>query len=207
MLLLIVLATSCGGRDSWLRDPLPDRPAVVPPAALAADAPRVRVTTSVGDFVVALYPERAPRSVENFLRYVDDGFYDGTIVHRVERESATAPAVIQAGGYDGDLELKPTREPIPLEADNGLSNLRGTLAMARRTDPDSATSQFFVNFLDNPALDHSPARDGYAVFGVVVEGMDVVDRITMVPTAPIPGTRLATAPMIEVRIETARRED
>lgn len=206
LLPMIALVAGCGGRDSWLNDPLPERPAVEPPAPLPDEAPRVRFTTSVGDFVVALYAERMPVTVTNFLEYVDAGFYDRTLVHRVERVSASAPAVIQAGGYDTELEVKSTREPIPLESSSDLSNVRGTLAMARAGDPDTATSQFFVNFLDNPGLDGDEARPGYAVFGVVVEGMDVVDRITMVPVAAVAGTRLSTAPMIDVIIERVRRE-
>lgn len=202
---LLALA-GCGGRDAWLHEPLPERPAVQPPGPVAADAPRVRLVTSVGELVVALYPEYAPITVENFLRYVDQGFYEGTIIHRVERGPATL-AVLQGGGYDADLQRKPTREPIPLESDNGLSNLRGTIAMARTSEPDSATSQFFLNYLDNPALDYAgPERPGYAVFGVAVEGIETVDRISMVPTHALPGTPFQVAPMVDVVIESARRD-
>ena len=204
-LTLALMAVACGGRDEWLNVPLPERPAVQPPAPVAADAPRVRVTTSVGDVVIALYPDQAPASVENFLRYVDDGFYDGTIIHRVEPE-LPGPPVIQGGGYTPSLELKSTREPVRGEADNGLHNVRGSVAMARTNDPDSATSQFFVNYLTAPLLDHSPERYGYTVFGVVVEGMDVVDRITLVPAQPAPGTQLARVPMVDVVVETMRRD-
>jgi len=203
--ILAVLTLACGGRNEWLNVELPERGAVEPPAPLASDAPRVRITTSVGDVVVALYPGYAPVSVENFLRYVDDGFYDGTLVHRVEPESP-GPPVIQGGGFTRDLEPKPTREPVRGEADNGLNNVRGALVMARTNDPDSATSQFFINYLDAPRLDHSPDNYGYTVFGVVVEGMEVVDRITMVPVQPAPGTRLTRVPMIDIVLETVRRE-
>lgn len=206
LLVAVVLATAaCGGRDEWLNVPLPDRGAVVPPAPLASDTPRVRISTSVGDIVVALYPGYAPVSVENFLRYVDDGFYDGTIIHRVEPESP-GPPVIQGGGFTAGLEPKPTRGPIRGEADNGLHNVRGAVVMARTNDPDSATSQFFIDYLDAPLLDHSPDSYGYTVFGVVVEGMGVVDRITMVPVQPVAGTRLTRVPMIDVLVERVRRE-
>jgi len=203
--IVAVLTAACGGRNEWLNVPLPERGSVEPPAPLASDAPRVRITTSVGDVVVALYPGYAPVSVENFLRYVDDGFYDGTIVHRVEPESP-GPPVIQGGGFTPGLEPKPTREPIRGEADNGLSNVRGAIVMARTSDPDSATSQFFINYLDAPRLDHSSDNYGYTVFGVVVEGMEVVDRITMVPVQPVQGTRLTRVPMIDILLETVRRE-
>lgn len=200
-----LLAVACGGRNEWLNVSLPDRGAVDPPAPLASDAPRVRITTGVGDIVIALYPRYAPASVENFLSYVDDGFYDGTIFHRVEPESP-GPPVIQGGGFTPNLEPKPTRGPIRGEADNGLRNVRGAVVMARTSDPDSATSQFFIDYLDAPRLDHSSDSYGYTVFGVVVEGMEVVDRITMVPVQPAPGTRLTRVPMIDILLERVRRE-
>jgi cyclophilin family peptidyl-prolyl cis-trans isomerase len=200
-----LMTVACGGRNEWLNVPLPERGAVELPAPLAGDAPLVRMTTSVGDVVVALYPGYAPVTVDNFLRYVDDGFYDGTIIHRVEPESP-GPPVIQGGGFTPGLEPKPTRGPIRGESDNGLHNVRGAIAMARASDPDSATSQFFIDYLDAPGLDPRPGRDGYTVFGVVVEGMEVVDRITMVPVQPAPGTRLTRVPMIDVLLERVRRE-
>jgi len=200
-----LLTVACGGRNEWLNVPLPDRGAVEPPAPVTSDAPRVRIATSVGDVVIALYPGHAPVNVENFLRYVDDGFYDGTIVHRVEPESP-GPPVIQGGGFTPGLEPKTTRGPVRGEADNGLHNVRGAVAMARSTDPDSATSQFFIDYLDAPLLDHGPDSYGYTVFGVVVEGIEVVDRITMVPVQAAPGTRLTRVPMIDVLVERARRE-
>ncbi len=152
------------------------------PALQAADHPRVKVDTNLGSFVIELYPEKAPKTVENFLQYVRDGFYDGTIFHRV-----IDGFMIQGGGFTPDFERKETRAPIVNEADNGLKNTRGTIAMARTMDPHSATAQFFINVKDNPFLDHTgktPRGWGYAVFGKVVEGMDVVDRIRKVRTGP-----------------------
>jgi peptidyl-prolyl cis-trans isomerase A (cyclophilin A) len=144
-----------------------------------AFAQKVRLATSLGDIVVELDPEKAPKSVDNFLRYVKAGHYDGVIFHRV-----IETFMIQTGGYKSDLTEKPTRAPIVLESRNGLSNLRGTVAMARTAVPNSATSQFFINVNDNLGLDQANARDGegYAVFGKVVEGMDVVDKIKATPT-------------------------
>lgn len=142
----------------------------------AVPAPRVAVTTNMGRMVIELDPAKAPKSVENFLQYVDSGFYDGTVFHRV-----IANFMIQGGGFTADLQRKQTKAPIPNEANNGLSNLRGTVAMARTSDPNSATSQFFINTVDNPRLDFVSEQNaytwGYAVFGKVVEGMDVVDAI------------------------------
>jgi peptidyl-prolyl cis-trans isomerase B (cyclophilin B) len=142
--------------------------------------PVVEVATNHGIFVITLDPAHAPKSVENFLAYVDAKHYDGTIFHRV-----IPTFMIQGGGYDQQMEKKPTRPPIQNEADNGLKNKRGTVAMARTGDPHSATAQFFVNVVDNAFLDHT-AKDGtgwgYAVFGTVIEGMDVVDKIKAVKT-------------------------
>ena len=149
-------------------------------AALPGWAQKVRLQTSEGDIVIELQADKAPRTVENFLQYVRARHYDGTIFHRVIESF-----MIQGGGFDAQLNQKPTRPPIPLEARNGLSNARGTVAMARTAVPDSATAQFFINVVDNPFLDAANARDGngYAVFGRVVEGMEVVDRIRTRPTA------------------------
>jgi peptidyl-prolyl cis-trans isomerase A (cyclophilin A) len=144
--------------------------------AAPAFAQKVRLATSAGDIVIELDPEKAPKSSDNFLKYVKAGHYDGLIFHRV-----IETFMIQGGGMKPDMSEKPTRPPIPLESGNGLSNLRGTLAMARTGDPNSATSQFFINVVDNVRLDKSEGRDGYAVFGKVVEGMDVVDKIKVVP--------------------------
>lgn len=147
-------------------------------AALPAWTQKVRLVTSMGDIVVEVDAEKAPKSAANFLQYAKSGHYDGTVFHRVIENF-----MIQGGGFKPDLTQKPTRAPIPLESRNGLNNIRGTLAMARTSDPNSATSQFFINVVDNAFLDAANSRDGqgYAVFGKVVEGMDVVDRIRAVP--------------------------
>lgn len=144
--------------------------------------PVVEVETNLGTFVITLDPGKAPASVENFLRYVDTNHYDGTIFHRVIKTF-----MIQGGGYDQQLEKKPVRPAIQNEADNGVLNTRGTVAMARTGEPHSATSQFFVNVVDNKFLDHTGKDQrgwGYAVFGKVTDGMDVVDKIKEVPTGP-----------------------
>ncbi|HTT07611.1 MAG TPA: peptidylprolyl isomerase [Gammaproteobacteria bacterium] len=149
-------------------------------AAYAAAAPRVRLQTSMGDIIVELYPDQAPKSVANFLAYVKSGFYDGTIFHRV-----IDGFMIQGGGFTADFEEKKTRAPIENEAGNGLQNTRGTIAMARTSDPHSASAQFFINVADNAFLNHTADTEqgwGYCVFGRVVEGMDTVDKIRKVPT-------------------------
>ncbi len=136
---------------------------------------RVKLETSLGPIVLELDEEKAPKTVENFIGYVREGFYDGTIFHRVIKGF-----MIQGGGHTADLVQKPTGEPIPNEAANGLSNQTGTIAMARTADPHSASAQFFINTADNTFLDHqgeTPQGWGYAVFGRVVEGMDIVRRI------------------------------
>lgn len=142
-------------------------------------AQTVKLSTSEGDIVVQLDAAKAPKTVENFVQYVKAGHYNGTIFHRVIKTF-----MIQGGGMTPDMKEKPTRAPIPLESRNGLSNVRGTLAMARTSIPDSATAQFFINVKDNNFLDaaQSPDGNGYAVFGKVVQGMDVVDKIRMVET-------------------------
>lgn len=137
-----------------------------------ADATQVKVETSAGDFVLQVDAERAPLSAANFLEYVQSGFYDGTIFHRVVNGF-----VIQGGGYTPDMSLKPTRPAIANEAGNGLINRRGSVAMARTGNPHSADSQFYINLADNLALDPKPTRWGYAVFGEVVQGMEVIDKI------------------------------
>lgn len=143
-------------------------------------APQVKLETSMGDIVIALNQEKAPKTVANFLSYVEDGFYNGTIFHRVIENF-----MIQGGGFDENFQQKQTRAAIENEADNGLSNKRGAIAMARTNDPHSATAQFFINTVDNDFLDFrgkAPSGWGYAVFGEVVEGMDVVDKIRTVDT-------------------------
>lgn len=146
-----------------------------------ATASKVLIKTSLGDMTVELYADKAPKSVENFLAYANSGFYDGTIFHRVIDNF-----MIQGGGFTRELRQKPTRPAIPNEAKNGLSNLRGTLAMARTGDPNSATAQFFINVTDNQRLDYTSDQNGmtwgYAVFGKVISGLDVVDKIKAVPT-------------------------
>lgn len=157
---------------------------IIAMAAAAADkksgAPRVMLETSMGEIILELDPEGAPKTVENFLGYAEAGFYDGTIFHRV-----IDGFMIQGGGFTEDMTQKSTRAEIANEADNGLKNKRGTIAMARRGDPDSASSQFFINTVNNRPLDHTGKSSqgwGYAVFGEVVEGMDVVDAIAKVKT-------------------------
>ncbi len=140
--------------------------------------PKVRLSTSAGDIVLELYPEKAPKTVENFLQYVREQHYDGTIFHRV-----IDGFMIQGGGFTADFQQKATRAPIALEAANGLKNDRGTIAMARTGNPNSATAQFFINVVNNPMLNApNPDGYGYAVFGKVVQGMDTVDKIKGVAT-------------------------
>jgi peptidyl-prolyl cis-trans isomerase A (cyclophilin A) len=151
--------------------------AVVPMGAGAAD-PQVDVKTSMGSFRVELFADKAPKSVDNFLQYVKSGHYNNTIFHRV-----IPGFMVQGGGMTADMSQKPTRPPIPIESKNGLKNELGTLAMARTNDPNSATSQFFINVNKNDFLNY-PGQDGhgYTVFGKVVDGMDVVNKIVAVPT-------------------------
>jgi cyclophilin family peptidyl-prolyl cis-trans isomerase len=143
----------------------------------SANNPRVVIKTSEGDITVQLLANKAPATVANFLAYVDSGFYNGTIFHRVIPEF-----MIQGGGFGPDMKEKATREPVANESDNGLHNLRGTLAMARTSNPDSATAQFFINQRSNQRLDGANGRPGYTVFGEVIQGMDIVDFIATAPT-------------------------
>ena len=147
--------------------------------ALAAQAQTVRLSTSQGDIRIALDAEHAPKSVANFIQYVKAGHYNGLIFHRVIPEF-----MIQGGGFTPKMDQRPTKPPIPLESRNGLLNVRGSIAMARTGDPNSATAQFFINTVDNAFLDAANSADGngYAVFGRVLEGMDVVDKIRAMPT-------------------------
>jgi cyclophilin family peptidyl-prolyl cis-trans isomerase len=165
---------------------------------MSGENPLVRFETSHGDFSVEVDEESAPISAQNFLRYVDGGFYDGTIFHRV-----IAGFMIQGGGFDAGMEHKSGHAPIRNEADNGLRNLRGSLAMARTNDLHSATSQFFINLVDNAFLDHRTGNFGYAVFGRVVGGMDVVDRIAKSKTGRRQGHD--DVPAETVLIKSARR--
>jgi len=158
----------------------------------------IRFETSHGGFTIELFPREAPVTVANFLEYVDAGFFDGTIFHRI-----VPGFVIQGGGLTADFANKQTRAPIANEAKNGLKNTRGSLSMARTNDINSATSQFFVNLKDNGFLDHGPRDYGYAVFGRVTEGMDVIDRIAAVATGRRKG--YTDAPLEDVVIVSARR--
>ncbi|MGE0452801.1 MAG: peptidylprolyl isomerase [Vicinamibacteria bacterium] len=159
-----------------LSQAVPPTPPSPTPAAVTS-GPRVLLETSLGNLLIGLYPDKAPITVENFLRYARAGHYDGTIFHRV-----IPGFMAQGGGYDARLAEKPTRAAIRNEARNGLRNLRGTVAMARTNAADSATAQFFVNVRENAALDFGIRGAGYAVFGEVLEGMEVVDRMVAVPT-------------------------
>ena len=167
-------------------------------AAQSKDPVTVLITTSKGNITVELLPDKAPETVANFLRYVDEGFYNGTIFHRV-----ISGFMIQGGGFDQEYTKKPTHDPVMNEADNGLPNVRGSIAMARTSDPHSATAQFFINHTDNPALDHRNKGSGwgYAVFGKVTDGMEVVDKIASVDTGP-GGPFRQDAPREMVVIET-----
>jgi peptidyl-prolyl cis-trans isomerase A (cyclophilin A) len=157
----------------------------------------IRFETSHGNFTIELFPKEAPTSAENFQKYVDEEFFDGTIFHRI-----VPGFVIQGGGLTADFANKTTRTPIKNEAKNGLKNTRGSLSMARTSDINSATSQFFVNLSDNAFLDHGPRDYGYAVFGRVTEGMDVIDKIAAVKTGRRKG--YTDAPMEDVVIKSAR---
>ena len=147
-------------------------------------AQTVKLTTSQGDIRIALNAEKAPMSVANFVQYVKAGHYNGLIFHRVIENF-----MVQGGGFTEKMDQRPTKSPIPLEASNGLQNVRGSVAMARTGEPNSATSQFFINTVDNAFLDAANSRDGngYAVFGQVIEGMDVVDKIRALPTTTVNG--------------------
>jgi peptidyl-prolyl cis-trans isomerase B (cyclophilin B) len=171
------------------------------PARAAGKEPVVELVTSMGTIKVKLLPEKAPKTVANFLAYVKSGHYDGTVFHRVIDNF-----MIQGGGFDPNLKEKPTRAPIENEADNGLTNDRGTIAMARTSDPHSASAQFFINVRDNAGLNHrgkTPAGWGYCVFGQVVGGMDVVDAIRKVPTGS-KGQFDSDVPQKDVVIKKAR---
>ena len=174
------------------------------PVASAAPSPRVLVKTTLGDIVIELYPDKAPKTVDNFLKYVDDGFYNGTIFHRV-----IGGFMIQGGGmtaelYKGQSRPKANRAPIELESQNGLKNDTGWVAMARTSVPNSATSQFFINVADNHSLNHpNPDGHGYAVFGKVVEGMSTVEAIKKVRTGSVAGMR--DVPADPVVIESVTR--
>lgn len=178
------LAMACAG-GSRAETPLPN--------------PQVVITTDHGRITLRLFRDKAPVTVENFLTYVDEGFYDGTIFHRV-----IADFMIQGGGFLPDLTEKPTREPIVNESRNRLHNVRGSIAMARTSDPDSATAQFFINQRTNLQLDWSPTGEGYTVFGEVTDGMSVVDYITTAPVKRVGG--MSDVPEEPVVIRSIRRK-
>lgn len=162
-------------------------------------SPKVKLTTSLGAIVIQLNAEKAPVSTANFLQYVNEGFYNGTIFHRVIKDF-----MAQGGGFDTGFKQKTTHDPIKNEADNGLTNKRGSIAMARTPDPNSATAQFFINYRDNAFLNHTsptPSGWGYAVFGEVVEGMDVVDAMANQPTGNRGGHQ--DVPKTDIVIEKA----
>jgi peptidyl-prolyl cis-trans isomerase B (cyclophilin B) len=164
---------------------------------------KIRFSTRLGEIEIGLYDDKAPRTVENILAYVETGHYEGTLFHRV-----IPGFVVQGGGLTPDMAQKPTRAPVENEADNGLKNRRGTLSMARTPDPHSATSQFFINLADNAFLDftaETPQGWGYAVFGEVVGGMEVVDRLAALETGTRHGHR--DVPVDDVLIEKAERID
>lgn len=156
--------------------------------------PKVAVETTLGNFTIELNQEKAPISVANFLRYVDDGSYVGTQFHRV-----IPGFVVQGGGLDADLRPRPEYAPVKNESANGLSNRYGSIAMARTSDPDSATRQFYINISNNTMLDNTPGRPGYAVFGKVIRGMDVVEKMAAVPTRNAGG--MADVPVTPIVIE------
>ncbi len=170
--------------------------------ALAQAAPQVKFSTSAGDFVVEVYPDKAPKTVENFLRYVNDKHYNGIIFHRV-----IDGFMIQAGGYDSKYQERKTRPPIAHEGREALErggsgNVMGTIAMARTSDPHSASAQFFINVADNTRLDPTPQSFGYTTFGKVISGMDIVNKIKSTPTGP-GGPFPTDAPVTQVVITSA----
>ena len=168
------------------------------PLAAAAENPQVKIATTLGDIIVELYPDKAPKSVENFLGLVEDNFYEGLIFHRV-----VANFVIQAGGYDPAMTYRQPPGTVPNESFNGLPNQKGAIAMARLNDPDSADTQFFINVRHNPHLDAAPGRPGYSVFGQVVDGMAVVTEIELSDTGIKAG--MAGVPDTPIVIQTVER--
>ncbi len=171
LILGLLAASSLPSSKAAEKSPAPEKPAA------AAQSPQLLVVTSMGNFTIELNAERAPLTVANFLNYVDQGHYTNTIVHRV-----VANFVVQMGGFDTDYKPRPAPAKVPNESGNGLSNVRGTVGLARTQDPHGGNAQFYVNIADNAALDPNQTRWGYAVFGKVVSGMEIVDRISNVAT-------------------------
>ncbi len=189
----IILAASCVFAMNWASAQAAP-PALVPPS----NTPKVQFKTSLGDFTVALDAKAAPKTVDNFLKYVNDKHYDGTVFHRVIQNF-----MVQGGGFDKEMKQKPTRAPVAIESDNGLKNDVGTIAMARTSDPNSATAQFFINVVNNERL-NKPSFDGwgYTVFGKVTEGMDTIEKIRAVAvTNRSPHQNVPTTAVV---IESAR---
>ncbi len=194
--LAVLLASGCKDR-SQKEEPDNGKQQETPVKEPTVQNTQVRLTTNFGDIVIELDSDKAPISTANFLAYANQGFYEGTIFHRV-----IAGFMIQGGGFTADMQKKKTNPPIKNEASNGLKNTRGTVAMARTNDPDSATSQFFINLVDNKYLDYKAVSSGYAVFGKVVEGMETVDKIGAVKTGVTAGMKdVPTQPVV---IESAK---
>ncbi len=194
-LLMILLLSLSGAIDAAAQD--------AAGAAVNDPEPKVRLTTTLGDIDVLLFPDRAPLSVANFLRLVDDGFYDGLIFHRV-----IANFMIQAGGFDAEMNYREAPGTVANESFNGLKNRKFRLAMARQNDPDSAGAQFFINVRTNPHLDATSRQPGYSVFGEVIDGQDVVEEIELVDTANFSlddGSKMAAVPETPVVIIEATR--
>ena len=192
-LILLLFSVAAIGEE-----PAEPAPAPTPaPAPAPAQPTRVRFETTMGNFVVKLDPVRAPITVETFLRYVREGQYEGVLFHRV-----IANFLVQTGGYDTNYELKPVHGTIVNESGNGLQNRRGAVGLARTDTPHSGTCQFFINLTDNPDLNPLPTRWGYAVFGEVVEGMEVIDRIGNYPTGAV-GPFKESAPLKPIVIQKA----
>ena len=194
-LFAVFLIASTGFAQSLELAPPTSTEAVITPPPV-----EVIMATSMGNMTLSLYADKAPQTVQNFLAYVDDGFFDNTIFHRV-----MPGFVIQGGGFNAQLEKKQTRPPIINEGNNKLANLRGTLSMARTQDPDSATSQFFINLENNPMLDSADYRPGYAVFGEVTEGLPIIDMISRVRTGNM--KQYQNVPLDSVFILSVRRKN
>jgi cyclophilin family peptidyl-prolyl cis-trans isomerase len=198
LLLIVGLLSSACLTPSFAAESAP-KPATPAATASPAAAPEVQVVTSMGNFTIELNAERAPLTVAHFLKYVDQGHYSGTIIHRV-----VANFVIQGGGFDATGKVVPAPTKVVNESGNGLTNQRGTVGLARASDPHGGDAQFYVNLYDNEALDPNKTRWGYAVFGKVVQGMDVVDRIGNVATGSR-GAFKEDAPLKPVVIERIER--